>query len=61
MKNERQSVIPDSTCGVDAAAFAIGRKHSDMKPIGGIKANMGIGRRGAEQPKESPKYTTHRG
>lgn len=52
MKTKTPSVIPDSTCGVDAAKYAIGRKHSDMGPIGTIKANMGLGRRGAAQPAE---------
>jgi hypothetical protein len=61
MKNERQSVIPTSGPGVDAAAYAEGRKHKDMTPIGGIKANMGLGRRGAEQPKETVKYCRHQG
>jgi hypothetical protein len=61
MADRKQAVIPDSTCGVDAAAYAEGRKHADMKPIGAIKANMGLGRRGADQPKQTPKYCRHDG
>jgi len=61
MKNERQSVIPNSGPDVDAAKYALGRKHADMKPLDGIKANMGLGRRGPEQPKETPKFKRHEG
>jgi hypothetical protein len=62
MKNERQAVIPTSgPTTLDAAMYAEGRKHADMKPIGTIKANMGIGRRGADQPKQTPKYCRHDG
>ena len=46
------SVIPDSTCGVDAAAYAIGRNHKDMAPLGAIKGKTGLGHRGADQPLE---------
>jgi hypothetical protein len=61
MANERQSVIPNSGPDVDAAAYAIGRNHADMKPLGTIKGKTGLGHRGADQPKESPNYPTHRG
>jgi hypothetical protein len=60
-KMNKAGVIPNSGPDVDAAAYAIGRNHKDMAPLGGIKANMGLGRRGADQPKESPKYPMHRG
>ena len=63
MKNDRtQSVIPTSgPLTLDMAMYAEGRKHADMKPLGTIKANMGIGRRGADQPKEKVNYTRHDG
>jgi hypothetical protein len=58
MKNERQAVIPNSGPDVDAAAYAIGRMHKGEPPakLGVPKAKMGLGRRGPEQPKQTPKY-----
>jgi len=50
------SVIPNSTCDVDAAAYAIGRKHADMKPLGTINGKMGLGHRSVDQPAEHPKF-----
>lgn len=63
MSDRKQAVIPDSTCGVDAAAYAIGRNHKGNPPakLGGIKANMGLGRRSEAQPRETPKFKTYRG
>jgi len=64
MEDRKQSVIPTSgPLPVDAAAYAIGRNHKGMPPakLGVPKGKMGLGRRGPEQPKESPKYKWYDG
>jgi hypothetical protein len=62
MEDRKQSVIPNSTCDVDAAAYAVGRKHNGMPPAKlGAPKGMGLGRRGADQPKEHTKYKTYKG
>ena len=56
-KENKASVIPNSGPGVDAKAYAIGRTHGGNPPakLGVPKGKMGLGHRGADQPKESPK------
>jgi len=55
------SVIPNSTKDVDAAAYAIGRKHGAMTPLKAIDGKTNLGERSATQPLEHVKYTTHNG
>ena len=56
------SVIPTSgPIPVDAAAYAIGRKHGAMTPLKAIDGKTNLGERSAAQPLEHVKYTTHNG
>ena len=50
------SVIPNSGPDVDASAYAIGRNHKDMAPLGTIKGKMGLGHRSEKQPAEHPHF-----
>jgi hypothetical protein len=64
MKNERQAVIPTSgPTTLDTAMYAEGRKHGGNPPakLGVPQGNLGMGRRGADQPKQTVKYTRHNG
>jgi hypothetical protein len=63
MKDRMQSVIPTSGSGVDAAKYAVGRMHKGNPPaMLPAPKNMGMGRRGADQPKMGvPAFKTHKG